>query len=62
MSRGVEMGSWLHKVPHQTTHSRFEAALPFLRKGGKARAESCRWHSWAKDLGASDMKKPWERR
>lgn len=61
ISRGVEMGSWLDKVPHQTTHSGPEAAPPFLGKGRKARAESCRWHSWAKDLGASAMKQPWER-
>lgn len=34
---------------------------PFLGRGRNARADSCRRHSWAKDLGASDTKKPWER-
>lgn len=32
-----------------------------LGEGKKCKRDSCRWHSWAKDLGASDTKKPWER-
>lgn len=31
-SPGVEMGSWLDKVPRQTTHSRPEVAPPFMGK------------------------------
>lgn len=34
---------------------------PLWGRGCNARVASCRWHSWAKDLGAVDTKQPWAR-
>lgn len=35
-------------------------APSLLGEGKKYKSRLLQWHSWAKDLGASDRKKPWE--
>lgn len=55
-------GRWLFTAGIQpgNTQKGLKVAPSLLGEGKKYKSRLLQWHSWAKDLGASDRKKPWE--